>query len=694
MTHIDRTSPEIDYLAKDYASFRRLMLDYLSRLAPDWKEQNSSDLGMALVEVLAYAADYLSYYQDAVATEAYLGTARLRRSVRRHVRLLEYYMEEGCNARAWVHIQLKAPNDTQKRLLFLPVLTQLWTRLPNYNAICMGKNEAAYHQVQREQIPVFETMHPISLLPEHNAFYVLPVRDGEYCLPRGSTRARLAYTWKPGEDSPEPLRPLKKGDVLVFEEQFDQQRDAAPPDHRHAVRLTGVHQKTEATSNFFEVQWDAADSLPFDLLAGPDASSDPNSSLSIALGNIVLADHGQTIQEELPVVEPDQRYRSRLSHPDLTFSVPFDPNTAKNQPAYQATHYRPYQAYGWVRLKQYAANFAQRKKRSRKFRLLQVVPDDLLSLHSSNPGEEIMAMQYNWTVRRDLLNSGPFDRDFQVEMEEGRWANLRFGFEGAGKQPDPGDRFLATYRVGNGVRGNVGIDTIAHIFAADQEMLEHLKERIQCIRNPMPARGGSDPETIESARQHAPYAFHVPKGCVTPADYVRVAGQHPAVLRARAHTHDVRGRQRVVISVQRAHGLPVDEKFREELLELIEPFRLIGHEVVIEGPSYVPIHVHLRILRQPGAAAANVQEELRLAFSDQEIPGGSPGFFYPDHFTFGQSLHQSQVIHCAMNVPGVKQVDVIHFRREDSDADRLEIPIGPGEIAQLKSIQLDVEGSA
>ena len=29
-------APEIDYLAKDYASFRRLMLDRMSVLMPDW----------------------------------------------------------------------------------------------------------------------------------------------------------------------------------------------------------------------------------------------------------------------------------------------------------------------------------------------------------------------------------------------------------------------------------------------------------------------------------------------------------------------------------------------------------------------------------------------------------------------------------------------------------------------------------
>ena len=50
---------------------------------------------VALVELLAYAGDQLSYYQDAVATEAYLGTARRRVSVRRHARLVDYPMHDG-----------------------------------------------------------------------------------------------------------------------------------------------------------------------------------------------------------------------------------------------------------------------------------------------------------------------------------------------------------------------------------------------------------------------------------------------------------------------------------------------------------------------------------------------------------------------------------------------------------------------
>ncbi len=117
--------PSLDYLAKDYASFRRLMLDRLATILPEWQERNPADVGVAIVETLAYAADQLSYYQDAVATEAYLGTARRRVSVRRHARLLDYPMHDGVNARLWVQVQVNQDN------VLLPARTQLLTRVPD-----------------------------------------------------------------------------------------------------------------------------------------------------------------------------------------------------------------------------------------------------------------------------------------------------------------------------------------------------------------------------------------------------------------------------------------------------------------------------------------------------------------------------------------------------------------------------------
>src|ERR1043165_2114214 len=63
-------SIDLNYLAKDYASFRQAILDRMALTMPEWQERHVPDIGIAVVEVLAYVADHLSYYQDAVATEA------------------------------------------------------------------------------------------------------------------------------------------------------------------------------------------------------------------------------------------------------------------------------------------------------------------------------------------------------------------------------------------------------------------------------------------------------------------------------------------------------------------------------------------------------------------------------------------------------------------------------------------------
>ena len=100
------------------------MLDRMSLLVPDWVERTPADVGVALVETLAYVADELSYRQDAVATEAYLATARRRTSLRRHARLVDYVVHEGSNARAWVRVFVDAGNVS------LSAGTPLLTRVP------------------------------------------------------------------------------------------------------------------------------------------------------------------------------------------------------------------------------------------------------------------------------------------------------------------------------------------------------------------------------------------------------------------------------------------------------------------------------------------------------------------------------------------------------------------------------------
>jgi len=98
----------IDYVTKDYDGFRQAMLNQIPLRLPNWTDRSESDFGVVLIELFAYVADLLSYYQDRVANEAFLGTATQRRSVTELLRLIDYQIDPGLAASAHIHFDATA----------------------------------------------------------------------------------------------------------------------------------------------------------------------------------------------------------------------------------------------------------------------------------------------------------------------------------------------------------------------------------------------------------------------------------------------------------------------------------------------------------------------------------------------------------------------------------------------------------
>lgn len=297
--------PVIDYTARDFDSVRRLILDRLALTTPDWVERNPADLGVTLVELLAYTADRISYQQDAVATEAYLDTARRRVSVRRHVRLIDYPMHDGCNARALVTVEVT------KRLTLLPgtfrfaavdVRTPGPRDRPAAGTVVEDRELAVW--AERGAVEVFEPVvdsEPAELRPAHNTIRFWTWGDEVCALPRGAVSATLRDGWTDRKRTTRTLA-LSPGDLLVFEEVRGRRSGTpgdADPAHRQAVRLTSVTPGVDelAGQPVLEVTWAREDALAFPLClstrGGPDCA--PVEDVTVARGNVVLVDHGRSL---------------------------------------------------------------------------------------------------------------------------------------------------------------------------------------------------------------------------------------------------------------------------------------------------------------------------------------------------------------------------------------------------------------
>lgn len=71
----------VDYTSKSYYEMRSELIQRIQSRIPEWKADDPSDFGVALVEAFAYMGDIAAFYTDRVANENFLETAAQRNSV-------------------------------------------------------------------------------------------------------------------------------------------------------------------------------------------------------------------------------------------------------------------------------------------------------------------------------------------------------------------------------------------------------------------------------------------------------------------------------------------------------------------------------------------------------------------------------------------------------------------------------------
>ena len=734
----EHTEPEINYLAKDYASFRQLILDRLALLMPDWQERHVPDLGITLVELLAYMGDYLSYYQDAVATEAYLDTARQRISVRRHVRLVDYPMHEGCNARTWVWL------ETNQNLSLKLKDFYFITRYPNApTSGTVLTDDDLRTTVPAKQYEVFEPIfadpeEKIELYQAHNQIYFYTWGDRQCCLPKGATTATLRDKWlKPSaSQSPqsaaqskvdqdkaakgqEPSKlerqlHLKPGDILIFEEVKGAKTGNAAdadPTRRYAVRLTkvdntledplyqdelenGDRPESQQTENDFqklpiplvEIEWAPEDALPFPLCLsaiGPAPACHLILDISVARGNVLLADQGRTLApEDLGMVEEKPAislcegegqpadtiaesapFRPPLKQAPLTFRQPVSAEDLAEAPASKLLAQSPRKALPQVTM------------------LVGIPPDYQKPLDLHEPPDDLI-----WTPQRDLLGSNSMEQHFVMEMDNEGGIHLRFGDGELGRQPAAGTHFYATYRVGSGPAGNIGAETISHVvFRETRQSGIKLQPH-----NPFPAQGGPTPEPLSDVKLYAPHTFRQElQRAITAQDYADIVMRDfpERIQRAAATLRWTGSWYEVLVAIDPRGTEIASEKLLEEIDQHLYRYRRMGHDVVVKPAVYVPLDIALTVCVQPDYLRGHVKAALLEVFSNRLLPDGRRGFFHPDNLTFGVGVALSQLLATAQAVSGVASVKVTRLQRfgegDNGELDSGILPLSSLEIARL-----------
>jgi hypothetical protein len=649
--------PVLSYLAKDYASFRRLLEDRMAQVSPQWQADYVPDLGVTLLELLAYTGDYLSYTQDAVATEAYLGTARQRISVRRHARLVDYRLHEGCNARAWVALETDSDLDLPaERLAFLGGISPD-APLP----VVLDDERMA--TLAEPALQVFEPVvaGSVRLRAAHNriAFY-----DGgrlDCCLPRGATAATLRDAWAASEGEARALD-LRVGDVLLLREVMGARTGIeadADPQRVWPVRLVEVAPLVDdlfPTSAddarplpLLRVAWHRDDALPFPLCLsalGPAPTCARLHDVSVAFGNVVLVDHGASVGPvtlgTVPTVQVDAACECEGQPAD---DAPRPARVQWSLPDAPLTHCHAAPA-GDVAARHCLDGAAR---------------DALPALRVDDDAGG------QWHPVFDLLASSGEQRHVVAEIDNAGRARLRFGDGHLGRAPAAGLTLQARYRVGNGRAGNVGAGSINRLHVRGQ----HLGGIDLRLGNPLPARGGIDPEPLAQARLLAPGAFRTePQRAIVADDYARIAERDARIQRASAELVWTGSWYEADVALDPYGQVPAAPELLAATDATLQRVRRMGHDLHVETAVYVALDLEIQACALPGYERGAIRAALREVFGAGCRRDGTPGYFHPDRLQFGQPVRISAIVAEAMSVPGVECARVVRLQRLYEGANR------------------------
>ena len=195
----------IAYRIGDYAEFRASMLSGLS--SSEWKAldalrtRDADDFTIALIDATACAADVLTFYQERLANESYLGTATERVSLQELARLIGYRLRPGVAAETALAFAIETPKDPPPGMA--PDPGAFVTGVPPSAKLAPGLQVRSVPGPD-ERPQTFETVEAIEARPEWNA--MRPWLAEPRVPARGATDGWLAGV----------QNNLKAGDALVF----------------------------------------------------------------------------------------------------------------------------------------------------------------------------------------------------------------------------------------------------------------------------------------------------------------------------------------------------------------------------------------------------------------------------------------------------------------------------------------------
>lgn len=623
------SEPQIDYLAKDYASFQHTLISAMMQRVPNWQAVSEADFDEVLIDLFAAAGDELSDYQDRVMNEAYLGLARKRVSLRRLAKLMDYFIHEGSQATTTLAIDTQ---DTGTYLL--PSLSRAWSgpdpKLPNAAVFVSTADQTLWGVVSRISMYTWSDVVP--------------------ALAAGATSADLSFST--AATANQVAGWIQSGALsrLLIEEWLNPStghaadRDPQKRQILHLTRQATVLQDPVTLAWIVRVIWQPEDQLKANYCFVVQCPNGTVRDVSMFHGNLVDMVQGlyQTAvyyAPGTPLPDSSSFYYETLPSGASLCRLP-------NLPVL------------WQ----------------------QSTPGGYDEPHSTVQVAVVPSIgQPNWIEEHDLIHSTASDPDYVVETDENLRSLVRFG-DGANGELLPEDAVVTCHWLsGYGPDGNVGADCLAHFDSPAPSAI---------CWNPFDITNGLAPETPATIIRRVPEAYlYLQQRAVNLADYVARAEEVPGVQAAFA-SYAWSGSWRTVrVAVEPEGSFTLSETLREAVEQRLDALHLIGEDLEIRAPEFVPLKITVALCVSSDFWIEQVAPIVTQAFSDGYTADGRTAFFNPSRWTFGQPLYASEIEGVLQAIQGVEHVISILIQQwwrpwiESSEVMQVE----PNQIIEVQS---------
>ncbi len=249
-----------------------------------------------------------------------------------------------------------------------------------------------------------------------------------------------------------------------------------------------------------------------------------------------------------------------------------------------------------------------------------------------------------WAEKPTLYGAGTTERAYTLGTDErGRnFVNFGDGVRGS-RLPSGVNNVRASYRKGLGVEGNVDADKLTQLMSRPLGL--------KSVSNLLAAQGGTDPETLDAARQNMPLATRTLGRAVSLLDYEDFARAFSGIAKAQAQVLQIGTGPLIAITVAAPGGLPltVNSPVWQHLLTALKN----------SGDPHVAVQL---LAFQPSTFKLGLKVKRDPAHDTKTVLGAVENALRR-HYSFearglSQPVQKSEVIAVAQAVPGVVAVDI------------------------------------